>query len=331
MQNTNVTEAKNIFKANAAPLASIAPNGDIELISKTDLANGYCDAEESGNKDLANAYWAALMLRYWYKIYDWSKTSRSCRMELEDYIAWLHESLMDAFYYRGWRWEYDAVVREGRFVEWKLDENGNKIPNEHYWKKDINAPDKSINFFLSARRNKEYQALNKDKRKSNMLSQSIEEGQEKVGDLSLEQLGAYSNDNHSVTSGVQFLITKFLHQGRTIEALIIDGIANQDSYKETKTSEKVIDVDEETGEEVEEKIEHYHYSLNERKLVKHLNQIDQKFMTQYFNHEYGIDDQEGSNILEKLKSLNNVKLYNYIRKTLVNLKQEPNIVELLTK
>ena len=44
--------------------------GDYQAISKTDLANGYCDADEANDEIKRSQYFAALMLRYWYKIYE---------------------------------------------------------------------------------------------------------------------------------------------------------------------------------------------------------------------------------------------------------------------
>ena len=307
--------------------------GEYGLLTKTELANGSCDAEESGDEIKRSQYWSALMLRYWYKIYEWINNSKSCKLQPEDFVEWLHNSLYDAFYYRAWRWEYEAVVQHGKFIEWKLDENGNKIPNEHYWKVDPNAPDKSINYFIAARRGKEYQALNKQKRKANVLTYSLDAHMEETGDYALEKAGAVQEAEQG--SVIQYIVTKFLTQGRSIEALILDGIACQDSFKETKTSHYEVDeeIDEETGEitEVKEKVYDYSSTFDPRKLVKHLNTINQDFMKNYFSIEYDVSLAECDEILKKLKGLNNTKLYNYIKKTLINIRQDSDILLALQK
>lgn len=207
--------------------------GDYQNISKMELCNGYCNADEKNDQLMRSAFWSALMLRYWYKIYDWAKSSESCKLPLEEFVNWLQESLYDAFYYRSWWWEYEAVVKHGKFVEWKLDEHGNRIPNEHYWVKDPNAADKSINYFCAARRGKEYQASNKDVRKANVLAYSLDASKEAVGDSAMEKAGAYE-DGYKGNEITKDLVIKFLNEGKSIEALILDGIVNQDAFKEEK-------------------------------------------------------------------------------------------------
>ena len=311
--------------------------GNYQELTKLELANGYCQADEDGDDLKRSQYWAALMLRYWYKIYEWIQNSKSCKLQPEDFVEWLHNSLVDAFYYRSWWWEYEAVVQHGKLIEWKLDENGNKIPNPVYWKTDPNAADKSINYFCAARRGKEYQALNKQKRKANVLTYSLDANQEAVGDSALEDAGCYETIDH--TNVIQYIVQKFLKQGRSIEALILDGIANHDSFKEEKTSHIETDVeevvDEKTGQvkevETKEKIYDYSYSFDPRRLVKHLNTINQKFMTDYFSEEYQVSMDECMNILNKLRKLNNAKLYNYIKKTLINMKEDSDILSCLQK
>lgn len=311
--------------------------GDYQSLTKLELANGYCKADEEGDEDLRSQYWSALLLRYWYKIFEWMENSKSCKLQPEDFVDWLNNSLVDAFYYRSWWWEYESVVQHGKFIEYKLDENGNKIPNEHYWKIDPNAADKSINYFCAARRGKEYQALNKQKRKTNILNYSLDATLEEVGDYALEKAGAIENPDHS--NLVQYVVCKFLNQGRSIEALILDGIANHDSFKETKTSHYEIDkeevIDENTGEikvvETKEKVYDYSSTFDPRRLVKHLNTINQDFMQNYFALEYGVTLDECNIILNKLKNLNNAKLYNYIKKTLENVRQDKDIISCLQK
>ena len=307
--------------------------GDYRLMTKLELANGFCKADEEHDEEKRSEYWSALMLRYWYKIFEWAENSKSCKLQLEDFVDWLNNSLEDAFYYRSWWWKYESVVQHGKFIEYKLDENGNKILNQHYWEIDPNAADKSINYFCAARRGKEYQALNKQKRKTNVLTYSLDANLEDGGDSALEKAGAIENPNHN--SFVQYAVCKFLDQGRSIEALILDGIANHDSFKENKTSEYVYDteIDEKTGEEVEvkEKVYHYDYVFDPRKLVKHLNNINQDFMQNYFSNEYGVTLEECDKILNKLKTLNNTKLYNYIKKTLENVRQDSDILSCLQK
>ena len=54
-------------------------------------------------------------------------------------------------------------------------------------------------------------------------------------------------------------------------------------------------------------------------------------MKNYFSIEYGVTLDECTTILNKLKNLNNTKLYNYIKKTLENVRQDKDIMSCLQK
>lgn len=305
-----LNDVKRCFKREAELL------GDYESMSKTDLANGYCDAEEAGNEILRSRYWGALMLRYWGWILKWKKESFSLNLEDLDFINWLNDSLADAFYYRGWRFEYKAVVRNGKFIEWKLDENGNKIPNPNYYLLDPNAPDKNINFFLGARRAKEYQATNKQVRKGNYQTLRLDTEVEENGDSVLQFAGLYTEGPK--VSKVTSLIRDFIYSGKEVEALIIDGIANGDSFKESKTVQY--------KEDTEEKYYSYSSSFDPKRLVKYLNSINVDFMLNHFCKLYKVTEAEGLDLFSRLKSLNNKKLYKYIDDTLNDLRQNKDLI-----
>ena len=54
-------------------------------------------------------------------------------------------------------------------------------------------------------------------------------------------------------------------------------------------------------------------------------------MKNYFSEEYQISMADCDSILQKLKKMNNTKLYNYIEKTLINVKQDPDILSCFQK
>ena len=122
----------------AAFASDAARLGDYSLMTKTELANGYCDADEAAElareannesevqrqESLRSSYYAALMLRYWHKIFEWMQNSASLHLESTDFIDWLSDSLYVAFYYRTWRYEFVAIVQHGKFIDWSRDENG---------------------------------------------------------------------------------------------------------------------------------------------------------------------------------------------------------------
>lgn len=336
----DLNELSAAFKLDASKL------GEYWNIDKTTLANGYCDADEAfiaakktdNNKEmnkqkaLKSAYYSALMVRYWHKIFDWMQNSSSLNLPADEFVTWLSDSLYVAFYYRFWRYEYKAEVKEGVFIDWRYDDNGNKIENPYYYVKDPTAVDKIINRCCGSMRGRVYQFHNKDKRRINVQSMSIEQMMEDAGDGFIDDVitndDNFYEDNPSTFQGAHQLVLTFLNRGEGIEALIVDGIANRDSFKESIDQEIDTRYDEETGEAYTEERKTITQTFNERKLVHHLNSINESFMRR-FCEEYAIEKATGDAILDKLQTLSNYKLYNYVKKTLLEIKNKPDLLNCL--
>ena len=294
-------------------------------LSKSELTNGFCDWDELGatTKDeelqakaevMKSAYWAAIMLRYWYKMFEWKLNSRSLGLPDSDYFDWLNDSLRDAFCYRSWR------KKRRRFPK---DPNSDWIDNPQYYE-DENAADMSINKFLAARRGKEYQAANKDKRRANYQSLSVDETFDEDGYSILDREGLSTNGKGY--NGIKGLINLFLDQHKELSAVIIDSIAYGDSIKDKKQKVEVETTNLE-GEKETESYTKYSYDFDARKLVKFLNSINEEYFKDYFVKEYHLTDYEP--VLTKLKSLNNNKLYKEIEKTIMMLKQNTSLAAFL--
>jgi len=329
-----ISEMQTAFKDDASIL------GDYQAMTKTELANGYCDADEAAikardNDDLDKAeeyemlrssYYSATMLRYWYKIFDWQKNSYTLNLDSTDFVDWLSDSLYVAFYYRVWRYEFEAIVKEGKFIQYKLDEQGNKIPNSYYYITDPNAPDKIINRCCGSMRGRVFQFHNKDKRKIDTQTYSLNSMVDEEGDYAISYSGAYTEDDRPYIHGAYSLVQMFLEKGETLEALIVDSIAYQDTFKKEKTVNLKKDFDKETGEEVKLKEVSISNRFDSRKLIKHLNSIGEDFIYS-FCENYQVTDITGDKILNKLKSLTNVKLYKMIEKTLEEIRQTPSLLD----
>lgn len=327
-----------------------------EQLSKSELANMYCDADETSwfTKDpvekgraekIKSACWAALMLRYWYRIYEWRSNSKSLQLEDVDFYGWLYESLRDAFYYRSWR--------PHRFPTIKVkDENGDVHEqrtyaevNEQYetylkkWHEqhpdsiggDPDAADRSINYFVGAKRGKEYQAANKDKRKSN------------YGNKTYSIDGTYDEDGHSMLdrdinfaigakeySPVAELVKLFYEENNMLGALIIDSICNGNSMKEYKRlnewDEKITNANGEK-EVVHMKANNYVYTFDPRKLVAFLNDLEDNDIKVWFSKTYGIANVQP--LLDSFNAIkgNNNKLYKAITTTLETIRQTPRLMD----
>lgn len=329
-------DIQNSFKLEAAGL------GDYNLMTKTDLANGYCDAEEAaiiaraaGDTALADQlekkrseYYAALMLRYWYKIFEWIRNSSSLQLDPCEFVSWLSDSLYVAFYYRMWRYEYEAIVKHGKFEGWKYDENGDRIPNQYYWELDPNAPDKIINRCCASMRGRVYQYHNKDKRRTDIQASSLDSMIDESGDSAIESCGCYNGVDIHIESGTYALVNEFLKRGQGIEALIIDGIANYKTYKTYKENLQVNILDKDTKDCIRKNIKVSTSEFDSRSLVKHLTNISQRFMRD-FSETYSVPVEVADDIYYTLKHMSNPKLYKYIKKTLIEVKETPKLLSCL--
>ena len=326
----DIKNIQGMFAVEAAKL------GDYSLMTKTELANGYCDADEAAvaaknmndlkevirQEELRSAYYAALMLRYWHKIFEWAHNSASLHLELTDFVDWLADSLYVAFYYRTWRYQYQATVQHGRFIDWSRDENGELIPNPYWHETDPNAPDKIINRCCASMRGRVYQFYNKDKRKADITAGSLEQMVDDIGDTATAFVGCYE-DAPSI-DGVQYLVSALLGRGNDIEALIVDCIAYMDTFKMKKeVIEKTIPTefgDVNVGQDV-----HKYQVFDARKLVKQLNHISPQFMRN-FCERYSVEVERGDQIYSSLQALSNPKLYRRIQKTLIQIRDNPKLL-----
>lgn len=274
--------------------------GDYESISKTDLANGYCDADESGDVERKNWYFAALVLRYWYKISSWAYSSASLQLNIENFVDWLVDSLLIALKYRAWR-----------------------VPGSSLYG-DPNGPDKAINRSCFSTRGREYQFANKDKRKGNTQSLSIESMVDDNG----HQIDSIGHTAPLEVDGAHELINILLKRNKPLEALIVDGVAYQDSFKTTREAIHKEGVNSQ-GQVVMKRYMASHEHFDPRKLVKHLSTIDEKFIRDYFCQKYLMPQEKGSELLSEVNTIPNTKWYRLIKKTIVELREDKTLLSCL--
>ena len=121
---------------------------DWKTANKNDLANAYVDNED--NERLRDAYFSALMLRYWGNIGKYYTSSKASGFTIEDCYNWLIEALMYSLKQRKWR-----------------------DPNSSMYK-DKNGPDKIINRCIFSRRQYYYYLSNTSNRKANFCTLSVD-------------------------------------------------------------------------------------------------------------------------------------------------------------
>ena len=93
----------------------------------------------------------------------------------------------------------------------------------------------------------------------------------------------------------------------------------------TYTSEVYDDV---LGDYVEKEFEKNKYVFDPRKLVKHLNRIDEKYILEYcaqYDLNYNLI---GTELYEKLKKLNNKKLYDLIKKVQLEVRKSDELTDM---
>lgn len=312
----NLNDIQKAYKESARLL------GDYSTISKTELANAYCDLDEQITKileenveanvqeleELKSAYFSALVLRYWYKISEWIQNSASLKLPVEEFVDWLVDSLQVAFRYREWRYEYKVIrgKHTHQIEGYKLDANGEKIVNPYYYATDENAVDKIFNRCIFSARGRAYQFANKAKRKDDNYKVSLEAMIEENGDAVMVSSG--TSEESPTFDGVSEIIKILLAKDEVAEALIVDGIARHDTFRKDK------------GEDAE--------YFDNRKLVKHLNALTSEDVTAFCKH-YGYVKEIKALPNNSFKDMNNKRLYRIIEKTLKEIKLRPELLNCL--
>jgi hypothetical protein len=281
--------------------ASGIPNWN--KLSKSELADGFCDADDSHDELKRSQYYAALMCKYWYMIpymqHNCQSLNDSLNMSLEDFADWLSESLNVAFKYRRWR-----------------------DPNNPL-SKDPKSPEKIINRCIFSTQKRWYSFYNKDKRRVNVYSYSLEESEDLHGDsadgLSVEDDTAEQDYCHDI---VQHL----LDSNKYLEAFIVDGICYQDVFKQNIKKIKTGELDEYRHKIVYEDVTN---TFSTKKLADHIATIDDSFID-YFTSTYSIQDKESLKIkLLELKSEPHNKLVTKLKKIMLSMRTNEEVMGLL--
>ena len=117
---------------------------------------------------------------------------------------------------------------------------------------------------------------------------------------------------------VQNTVQTLLDDNKMVEAIILDTIAYQDVYKDTKT---VVQGEDEEGNPC--KYTRHSYSFWPFKCVQFLSNLPEDF-AQYFYDKYEVSAPALVTVLDKIKKANNQKLYKYLD---LSLKAAKNYVK----
>lgn len=269
------------------------------------LANEYCKAQDNNDKEKMSYYLSALMVRYWHMVPCLFEQSKSSRLEIEDMVFWLYEAFMKAFKYRSW-----------------IDPN-KKVSS------DPKGAEKCFNQCITSVRNYWYNYFNKDKRKINYISYSIDDLIPDSSDSSekdiamVETLAAQEEDYDYIKE----IIQQYLDKGDILTALVLDGIVYHDSFVTTiKVKNKTIKDSEDNDMEIKEI--NTKNTFVQTKLIKHLTTLNKDF-EDYFYDKYKVDKDNFKEIILNINKLTDSALLRRVKKSINLVKNNVEVKKAL--
>lgn len=279
---------------------------------KNDLVRAYEKNED--NQYLREGYVAAIICRYWGAINKYYSKSHSSNVTKEDCYEWLTHAIMYALKNKSWNKKFSSKKKIK--VE-TLDENGNKnITYKWDHSESINStyldpkgPDKCINMCIASTRNIFYQSANNQNRSINFekhmhLDDIFSEDEDSIiiGDLTT------SPESSNFYSLSYTLISDLINKNRYIDAIILDGVINNDSFVMKKDA-----------------YDKPHQVFSSAKLSKHLRTIDDKYC-KIFQSTYNADIIKVKECSKLLASQTSTKISKLIKNTFSGVSK--NILDL---
>ena len=266
----------NLYRRYAALLPEPYEKMDITV-----MADRLIEAMESNDEYNKNIYAAGLMLRFWFAVKNYEDKSPNLGLETDDYAAWLYEAITYACNYRKWRTD-----------------------------KKLNAQ-QCINQAIETIRLQHYALENMDKRKANYgtvsLDQPIDEDNTVlVGDRFEDEASKADFEDFQSKEMVRSTVQTLLDDNKMVEAIILDTIAYQDVYKDTK---RIVDGTDEEGNPC--KFTRHSYSFWPFKCIQFLSNLPENF-AEYFYDKYEVSAPALVTVIDKIRKANNQKLYKYL-------------------
>ena len=180
-------------------------------LSKNDLCRKY--VENSGNEVLQNAYFSAIMYRYWHLISKYYYMSSNVASP-EDCYEWLEDSVYGCLKATSWDRKDSSIY------------------------KDPNGPDKVINRCMKCARLTYYQFINRKKRKDNFGLLSLDELSELFGSTISEPQTETAVDDDVGGWAIEEYIKKAFKKKDYFVAVLLDVILTQDVFDVTTSVEQ---------------------------------------------------------------------------------------------
>lgn len=281
--------------AKGIPGFKIGQKEDVEY-DITDLANGYVKAMKENDSVGMNQYISALMVRYWHLVpYLWDK-SKSSKLDMEDMVMWIYDGFAKAFKYQSWLDPSKAIS------------------------KDPKGAEKCFNQCITSVRQHLYRHFNTNQSKINYVATSLDALYDTMGDAVEEEISTKSMDGDVVCREI---ISSLVSEGKIFDAIVVDKLCFDDSFKETKHSKQVKIMTDE-GEMLED-VSTYSYELNNKKLASCLKAINDEYIKD-FSFTYGVSQEK---IKEVLNKYGNKNVGNNIQNVLSRLRTDEKVLSLV--
>jgi hypothetical protein len=257
-----------------------------EKLTVNELADGYCDATDNGQEDLRDAYYSALVLRFWYKINKLYSENLTLNLDKTDYFDWISNAILM------------ACDKDARAWRTNKSLNAQQVINQVLSTRFVAAAYYDSN-------------LQKNQGKLNTISLDDYVGDEGDG-ITVGDMVADDTNPHAEDEAIS-VIQNFIDANKIVEAIIFDNIAFKDCYKH---EQKVIREKNSAGENI--KYTKHISSFWPFKLVKELNTLDIEY-GRYFISTYSVSPTIFKAGIEAIQKANNQKKYKMIGAALKEL------------
>lgn len=251
-----------------------------------ELATNYCLAVDTGDEYGKSVYLSALILRFWYQINKMYMANPTLGYTREDFL----DVLVDGIY----------KACEPRYRAWMNPE------------KKVNAQ-QCLNMCIQTKLRERYYFANLDKHRANQNIISLEaplnsdsEESNTLADI-LESEDTFDYGLESL-----YIVQDYLDNNKIIEAIILDTIAFQDTFRHNKKVIKKTTEDGEVEKYTEHSTEFWPY-----KLVQYVSQLPEDY-DKYFLHKYKVAANKLNVALEAIRKANNQKIYRMLDATLAD-------------
>lgn len=290
--------------------------------SKTELANGYVKSEEEGNDYMMNCYFATLMCKYWYMIPYLYRQHKGFRLDIEEFVSLVEDSLRKGLSYRRWLDDSFAVSKE--------EDGAEKVFNRCIWS-TIKAMYKYTNQY---NRKINYETFSLDEIKETMRNRCNnkvkQEDDEEINDFDSYMAQQDSQDK------VKDLVEYFIFNEDYVSALIIDAISYGDCFRNYTEKEMVDNIDfnedekETEGNKKQFEVKSSFTEFEPKKVIRILNKLGIKDL-KYYTHNYMLNQNMMKQCLKKVSKIPNQTLYDKIDETLSSIRNNQDLVEMLCK